>query len=187
MKNVIALDIGNVCFKLNPPLYKNSTEDVAVLLSLTNLFADMELGKISEKFFMSETLKFTNHKFDKKAIRNTIFDIIGNEIQGMNEIVTSLTKKGFNFCFFSDTSPMHLAYTQRTLTFAHLVVGGVYSFEAGAFKPNNKMYELFEYRYGTPVLYIDDKIENCEGGSKRGWNSHQFHSIEKLKKITELL
>jgi len=147
----------------------------------------MELGKISEKTFMNETLKLTNHKFEENTIRDVVYNIIGDEIKGMNEIVTSLIKKNYSFCFFSDTSPMHLAYTRRTLTFAHLIVGGVYSFETGAFKPNNKMYELFEERYGIPKLYIDDKIENCEGGIKRGWNSHQFHSIEKLKNITELL
>jgi len=67
--------------------------------------------------------------------------------------------------------------------FGHLVTGGVYSFSAGAMKPDPVIYEAFEREYGVPYAYFDDRAENVEGAKARGWNAFVYHSPEEFRQI----
>jgi len=61
-----------------------------------------------------------------------------------------------------------------------LIIGGVFSFETGFFKPAKENFIEFERRYGKPELFIDDLQRNCNGAIEYGWNTHLFVSTDKL-------
>ena len=101
----------------------------------------------------------------------------------MPELVAELPQLGFQAVFFSDTSAIHLAAVRRIFPSARFVPQGVYSFEVGERKPHPAMFEAFEYRFGTPVCYFDDRADLIEAARRHGWNAHQFHSAAEMKKI----
>ena len=77
---------------------------------------------------------------------------------------------------------MHKNEVYSRLSFANLIIGGVYSYKVGAFKPDIKMFNEFEKRYGKPQIYIDDLENNCSGAVEYGWDVHCFVSAENCRK-----
>lgn len=99
---------------------------------------------------------------------------------GMKEQIEKYAASGYDFIFLSDISETHLAETLRKCSFAHAVIGGIYSFEVGARKPDPAMFRAFESAYGRPAFYFDDRADNIDSAKKLGWNAIRFHSAEQL-------
>jgi FMN phosphatase YigB (HAD superfamily) len=191
MNKIIALDIGNVCFKIDKDVWLdklNISADNIVLRKELNLKKnELELGIIKEDEFLSKLNALTEKSFSKNEIITAYCSIIGNEIPGMNNLINDFVKSGFKIMFFSDTSSLHLNYVYSRLSFANLILGGVFSFEVGAFKPDIKMFNEFESRYGKPYIYLDDLEKNCIVAKKLGWETHCFTSSEKCSIELSLL
>ena len=66
---------------------------------------------------------------------------------------------------------------------AALVPDGIFSFSAGAQKPDEAMFAAFERSFGIPALYTDDRMELIEAARERGWNAVQFTSAENLQQL----
>ena len=97
------------------------------------------------------------------------------------ETVRALAAKGARFSFMSDISPIHLDQVFKYCEFVHLVTGGIYSFEAGAFKlQGSAMFDAFERRYGRPLVFFDDRAEIIEHARGLGWNAVRFESPEQV-------
>ena len=96
----------------------------------------------------------------------------------MAAFVRGLAAAGRRVALLSDTSPLHLYFALSKLSFAHLLTGGVYSFEAGDRKPGAAMFRLFEERYGKPCFYADDRPENVAAAAARGWPAHLFTTAD---------
>ncbi len=142
----------------------------------------LETGKISTEDWLGVFRKVTGGKFSDAELVNAWRVILGDENPGIYDFLDEITKSGYRAIFFSDTSELHLDFVYRYLPSAVFVTGGIFSFNAGCKKPGDGMYELFEKTYGKPSFYADDKPENVEGGIRHGWNSHQFTSVEALRK-----
>ena len=108
--------------------------------------------------------------------------IIGQDILGIAKWIREMIADGYRFVYFSDTSQLHLLEVCRNFSAAHLIYGGIFSFDVKAKKPEAAMYEAFEAQYGKPDLYLDDRADNIAGGKKFGWNSQLFTSVENLRK-----
>ncbi|NOY74868.1 MAG: hypothetical protein GXP32_03645 [Kiritimatiellaeota bacterium] len=181
MKN-IAIDIGNVCLNIRFDKclaaleLKSGIRLPPELLSATD---SMERGRLSEDDWLTVFMKKTNGKFSLETLKKAYNAIIDDEIRETRGFVELATKTGHGVIFFSDTSRIHLDHILANLSFAHLVTGGVYSFEVGTKKPEPAMFAEFEKRYGLPSLYLDDKLENIQGGIDAGWPSLQFKAGEK--------
>ncbi|MFA7231894.1 MAG: HAD family hydrolase [Victivallaceae bacterium] len=181
---VIALDIGEVCIKLCPErcfaaLGLSSSEQVPVeFLAATDM---LEKGHIPELDWMTIFQEVTGGNFSNDELRAAWNLLIGEEIDGIAEIVRGLVERGYRLVFFSDTSQSHILEVYRKLSFSHIVTGAIFSYEVGAKKPDNRMYEAFEEKYGKPVFYIDDRQQNIEAGLKRGWPSHCFSGVASLR------
>lgn len=185
MLKVIALDIGGVCINLHhkealKTLGIMSLEDVPVeFTTATNM---LERGVITAVEWSNVIRYLTENRFSEQELRAAWSMIIGQAIKGMQELARELTDAGYKLAFFSDTSEIHMQEVYRNLSFANLVTGSIYSYEVGAKKPDNTMYEAFENKYGKPVFYTDDHPANVEAGQKKGWNSHLFSSSENMRK-----
>ncbi len=187
MSKVIALDLGKVCININPEACPKALgiNSINSRKEYDDLFLAHELGSKNSYDFIEELNKLSSKHLSMKDVSSIFCSIICEEIPGMSEIVCALASKGYRVCLFSDTSELHLYESLSKLSFAHLITGGVYSFETGAVKPDRQMFMEFERKYGKPVLYIDDKEMNCAGAEKYGWTAHCFDSPERLEKVVQ--
>jgi len=184
MLKVIALDIGGVCIKLHQEeAFKSlgimSPEDVPVeFTAATNM---LDKGIITTLEWARVIRYINENKFSEQELRDAWSMIIGDAIEGMPELVQELVEAGYKLAFFSDTSEIHMQEVYRNLSFANLVTGSVCSYEVGATKPDDAMYEAFEDKYGKPAFYVDDKPDNIKSGQQKGWNSHLFTSPKNMR------
>ena len=182
---VIALDIGNVSMKLNfDEMYRRFDVDPGDSAAVGRLWepaAAMETGRITVPEFLDRLDDFTGHRRTRQYLLDAWRCGVQEPMPGMLETVRALAAKGARFSFMSDISPIHLDQVFKYCEFVHLVTGGIYSFEAGAFKlQGSVMFDAFERRYGRPLVFFDDRIEIIEHARSLGWNAVQFKSPEQV-------
>lgn len=175
---LIALDIGNVCVQLQLEEsarlfgYELSAQPEA----FTNLTYQYETGKIDTPEFLNKVSGLTGmsgaevkHAWDVK---------VGREMPGMAEAVRDFSSKGIEFAFLSDIGGLHLTKFRRTVSFVHLVKGGIFSCETGCCKPEKQIFQAFESTYGKPDLFFDDMERNIRGAAAFGWRAVRFTGAE---------
>ena len=187
-KKILALDIGNVCVKIDP---QNCAEALGLTVlpeAIRGLCRDFEWGKAGEEdAVFARAVEILDNRFSAEKIKEAFNTILIEAVPGMSELVSSLPEMGVEAFFFSDISVTHLARTKELFPAFACVKGGVFSFETGAWKPAETMFETFESRYGKPDLYVDDRKELIEAAQKHGWNAAVFAGAEDLrKKLTAL-
>jgi FMN phosphatase YigB (HAD superfamily) len=186
MNKIIALDIGNVCFKIDKDIWLNKLKigagNSALRKELNIDKNKMELGRISREEFLVSLHNLTGNRFSDNELITAYCSIIKDETAGMHCLMNDFTDSGFKIMFFSDTSPLHLDYVYSRLSFANIIFGGVFSFDVGRFKPDSRMFAEFEKRYGRPEIYIDDLEKNCIAADGYGWKAHRFTSAENCRK-----
>ena len=177
---VVALDIGNVCLHITPQRafdYFGRHDFWQPEMPLAQVAEELECGRLGEQDFLALAHEFLGRRFSLAEILYGWNLIIGEEVNGMNDFVQSMREDGFRLVFFSDTSALHIQEVRRKLSFFDLVHDGVYSYDVGARKPHQRMYEDFERRHGRPDYYFDDRIANIEAARQRGWPAFQFDSV----------
>lgn len=182
-KKIIALDIGGVCLNLHHDQtfeYFGITPD-DLTPEFINAAAMYERGHIDTGKFVETISGMLNNGMTETEIIHGWNMIIGNEIDGMPELLQELTASGFRLVFFSNTNESHILEMYRKLPFTRFISGAVYSYETGQVKPEEAMYAAFEKSYGTPCLYIDDMEKNVSAGLRKGWNSILFTGVEDLR------
>jgi FMN phosphatase YigB (HAD superfamily) len=186
MNKIIALDIGNVCFRIDKNAWLDklgvSADNTVLRKKIITKKTELELGIINQNDFLVALNRLTEKMFSINKLIEIYCTIIGHEINGMNDFMSDLVNSGFKIMFFSDTSSLHLNEVYSRLSFSNLIIGGVFSFEVGVFKPDIKMFNEFEKRYGKPYIYIDDLEKNCIAAEKIGWNAHCFISVENCRR-----
>lgn len=186
MKKLLALDIGEVCIRLNHEacLHKMNWADMtdipAPLLKAAN---ELECGRICEKDFYTMVYHELNIPC-MNEVQNWFCSVIGDEMPGMAQALDKIKDK-WNFVFLSDISEVHLRLVSRKLSFFNDAAGGIYSFRVGARKPAGEMYLAFERSFGKPDFYVDDRECNIEAARKRGWPAWRFSSAEEFGKMFE--
>ena len=190
---VIALDIGNVSMKLTfDVMYRRfgiDPGDAGAVGQLWRYGAALETGRITVPEFLDRLETFTGHRRSRQYLLDAWRCGVQESMPGMLETVRALAAKGVRFSFMSDISPIHLDQVFKYCEFVHLVTGGIYSFEAGAFKlQGSVMFDAFERRYGRPLVFFDDRIEIIEHARGLGWNAIRFQSPEQaLRDASALL
>jgi len=184
MKKVLALDIGEVCIKLHhlDALLHFGLDPRQPLppefLVTTDRF---ERGQLPEAEWIAGIKAFFHDRFSVADIVDGWNKIIGEPIPGMPELLRELADQDWRLVFFSDTSTLHMAKLQHDGVFTELSTGAILSYEVGAKKPEDAMYEAFEHAYGKPDLYLDDRADNIAAGVRRGWPSLPFTGVAALR------
>ena len=189
---VIALDIGNVSMKLTfDGMYRRLDVDPADSTAVAGLWehgAALETGRCTVPEFLDRLDEFTGHRHSRQYLLDAWRCGVRESMPGMADTVRALAARGVRFSYMSDISSIHLNQVFKYCAFAHLVSGGIYSFEAGAFKlDGHAMFEAFERRYGRPIVFFDDRIEIIEHACEFGWNAIQFKSPEQALHDAESL
>ena len=180
---VIALDIGNVSMKLTfDVMYRRfgiDPGDAGAVGQLWRYGAALETGHCTVPEFLDGLDDFTGHRRTRQYLLDAWRCGVREPMPGMLETVRALAARGVRFSFMSDISPIHLDQVFKYCEFVHLVTGGIYSFEAGAFKlEGSVMFDAFEHRYGRPLVFFDDRAEIIEHACGLGWNAVRFESPE---------
>ena len=189
---VIALDIGNVSIRLTfDGMYRRLDVDPADSAAVAGLWehgAALETGRCTIPEFLARLDDFTAHRHSRQYLLDAWRCGVRESMPGMADTVRALAARGVRFSYMSDISPIHLDQVFKYCAFAHLVSGGIYSFEAGAFKLDGyAMFEAFERRYGRPIVFFDDRIEIIKHAQAFGWNAIQFKSPEQALHDAESL
>ena len=115
-----------------------------------------------------------------------MFDsILVQPIEGMEELISTLPLFNIQPVFFSDISARHLKLVRRMFRASAMVPDGIYSFEVGAMKPEEPMFEAFEKRFGKPALYVDDREVLINAAKERGWNAVVFSGAKDLARALQ--
>ena len=182
---VVALDIGNVSMKLSfDEMYRRFGVDPGDSAAVGRLWehgATLETGRCTVPEFLDRLDDLTGHRHTREYLLDAWRCGVRDPMPGMLDTVRALAARGVRFSFMSDISPIHLDQVFKYCEFVHLVTGGIYSFEAGAFKlEGSAMFDAFERRYGRPLVFFDDRIEIVEHALGLGWNAVRFESPEQV-------
>ena len=182
---VVALDIGNVSMKLNfDEMYRRFDLDPGDAGAVGRLWehgSALETGRCTVPEFLDRLDDFVGHRRTREYLLDAWRCGVQEPMPGMLETVRSLAARGTRFSFMSDISPIHLDQVFKYCKFAHLVSGGIYSFEVGAFKlQGSAMFDAFERRYGRPLVFFDDRVEIIEHARGLGWDAVRFQSPEQV-------
>lgn len=178
----IALDIGNVCIKIDHNgCYSKAGFTGMPPQEVMFLAREYECGRLTEDGFWTRFQQYAPDKTKSRQELEKDFDsILVQPVEGMEDLISMLPLFNIQPVFFSDISARHLKLVRRMFRASAMVPDGIYSFEVGAMKPEDAMFEAFEKRFGVPALYVDDRKELIEAARKRGWNAIVFTNSEAL-------
>ena len=182
---LIALDIGNVSMKLSfDEMYRKfgiDPKDSEAVARLWEHGALLETGRCTVPEFLDRLDEFTGHKHTRRELLEFWRSGVRETMPGMTKAIQTLAGHGVRFSFFSDISSIHLEQVFKYCEFRHLITGGVYSFEVGAFKMDGRiMFDAFEAAYGRPAAFFDDRIEIIARAVTIGWNAIQFTTPDEM-------
>ncbi|SVC91860.1 uncharacterized protein METZ01_LOCUS344714, partial [marine metagenome] len=149
-------------------------------LNQSPLLARYESGELSSSEFfelIQRETGFTEGETEFAALFEDIF----TPISGMIDIHRQIAQSGTPTFTFSNTNEMAVRYISRTYDFWKKFKGHVLSYEVGALKPEDKIYESLEQLSdlnGEEIIYLDDRPENCAAGSERGWQVCCHQDVE---------
>jgi len=109
-------------------------------------------------------------------------------IPPMIELHAELRRRGIPAYIFSNTNDLAIEHIRHNFPFFKNFDGYIYSYEAGAMKPDAKIYEVLEKlcgRRGAEIIYIDDRPENIAAGAARGWRTIWHETPEKTRAALE--
>jgi len=124
----------------------------------------------NEEFF-AEVSSLTGYTGELEEFAN-IFGDIFSAIHPMIDLHGQLRARGVPTFIFSNTNELAVRHIRANYAFFAHFTDYIYSHEAGAMKPDHRIYEVVERRSGrkgAELLYLDDRKENVDAGAARGW------------------
>jgi len=200
LPEIVAFDLGKVLVDFDYSIAarkiaaRSGMADDAVksFLDHSPLLFRYETGLITRRDFFAEVCQGTGFGGTLEEFGSFFADIFW-EIPAMIEIQTTLRRRGIPTYIFSNTNDLAIEHIRRNFPFFGNFDGHILSYEIGAMKPNGRIYEALEQmsgKRGAEILYLDDRQENVDAGTARGWRVILQESPEKSRtaiKATGLL
>jgi FMN phosphatase YigB (HAD superfamily) len=145
--------------------------EVRALIDQSPLLFTYETGGMPTSEFYRRVCDATGFCGDLEEFGRLFADIF-TPITPMIVLHGQVRRAGIPTYIFSNTNELAVAHIRRTFPFFSDFDGYIFSFEAGAMKPDEAIYVALEKRTGLSgrqILYIDDRFENVEAATKRGW------------------
>lgn len=146
-------------------------EQIRGLLDQSPLLFRLESGQMTNEEFFAEVSSLTGYTGELEEFAN-IFGDIFSAIQPMIDLHGQLRARGVPTFIFSNTNELAVRHIRANYAFFAHFTDYIYSHEAGAMKPDHRIYEVVERRSGrkgAELLYLDDRKENVDAGAARGW------------------
>ena len=197
MKNIktIIFDLGAVLLNINYQLtiiefakfgVKNSDSFYSKKVQ-TNLFNEIETGKISADSFLKSLQKETENASTnelRNAWNSMLLDLPKERIELLKKL-----KQDFPIYLLSNTNSIHISEFRKKLgetkyqEFYNLFDKVYYSHEIGFRKPNKEAFQLIldeNNLKANEVLFIDDSPQHIRGANKLGIQTHHLSDTEEV-------
>lgn len=135
------------------------------------LLSNYELGLLTTEQFFTQMCSASGFGGTQAEFCNFFADIF-TPIQPMIDLHAELRRKKIKTYIFSNTNHLAVDHIRRKFPFFSEFDGYVLSYEQGCMKPAARLYEILERtsgHRGSEIVYIDDRTENVDAGSARGW------------------
>ena len=197
MKNskAIIFDLGGVILNIN---YQNTIDEFLKLgvknastfyskKVQTDLFNQIETGKITDEKFLSELQKETTTATSsqvKEAWNAMLLDLPKERISLLEKL-----KQDFPIFLLSNTNAIHISAIKQSLgesaytNFYNLFSKVYYSHEIGFRKPNKEAFQLILNNHNLKaheILFIDDSMQHIKAAKKLGFKTHHLKYEEEI-------
>lgn len=191
--SVIVFDLGKVLipFDYEPVIEKFNQLKPNLGNKFKQLYAEnyhihqrFERGELTQDVFVTTMLEWLEGTITAEEFCQ-VFSNIFTINQAVVELLPVL-KKNYTLVLLSNTNEMHKNYGYGHYNFLNHFDKLVLSHEAGAIKPEEKIYrtvEAFTQKPSNEHFFIDDILEYVEGAKKCGWGGTQFVGYEKLVEV----
>jgi len=169
-KVLLEFDYGIVARRLAAHSGRDA-EQIRALLDQSPLLFRLESGQMTNEAFFAEVSSLTGYTGGFGEFAH-IFGDIFSAIHPMIDLHGQLRARGVPTYIFSNTNELAVRHIRANYAFFAQFTDYIYSHEAGAMKPDHRIYEVVERRAGrkgAELLYLDDRKENVDAGAARGW------------------
>ena len=179
--SIVVFDLGKVLVDFDYSIAgrrlaaksKASPAEIQSFLDHSPLLYRYETGLMTRQEFYDEIRQVADYSGSLDEFASFFADIF-TEMPEMTALQAALRGKGIRTYIFSNTNDMAIEHIRRAFPFFANFDGYIYSYEVGAMKPTAKIYEALETmsgKRGAEVLYLDDRQENIDAGTARGWQA----------------
>lgn len=194
MKPAIVFDLGKVLVDFD---YSIAARKIAArsarapanlnFLWESPLLIQYESGQLNRRDFFENMQMLTGFQGDIEEF-SVYFGDIFQLIPQMIELHSILRQQKIPTYIFSNVSDIAINHIRQNFPFFKNFDGYIFSCEVGVMKPDAKIYEAMEKlcgRNGAEIIYIDDRLENFEAGSARGWRAILHETPEKTREALQ--
>ena len=156
-------------------------DEVHRFIAQSPLLFRYETGLVTQNEFYTEICAATGYRGDFEEFGGYFSDIF-SPIEPMVALQADLRKRGTPTYIFSNTNDLAISHIRTNFPFFSNFDGYVLSYEHRAMKPDERIYAVAEEmsgKRGSDILYLDDRLENVEAGTRRGWQVILQESPEK--------
>lgn len=143
------------------------------LIDQSPLLHRYETGQLTSEEFYHEVRIRSGYRgsFEQFAPR---FADMFTEIPRMTALLAEFRRRKVPTCIFSNTNDLAVRWMRSQYLFMADFDEFIFSFEVGAMKPDERIYEALEELTGysgDELFYMDDRPENVMAGRDRGWRA----------------
>ena len=195
MNPVVLFDLGKVLVDFDYSIAAckvaarstKSLQDLASFLRGSPVLVQYESGEINRQQFFEQIRDAVGFQGDLAEFGGYFADIF-TEIPQMVALNAELRRRGFITYIFSNTNDLAIEHVERNFPFFKNFDGYIYSCDVGAMKPHAKIYAAMEKlcgRSGADIIYLDDRLENIQAGTARGWRAILHETPNKSRAAVE--
>jgi len=161
-----------------------SAQDIQAFIDHSPLLFRFETGRMTRDEFFAEVRSATGFGGALREFTEFFSDIF-TPIEPMVRLHSELRQAGIPTFIFSNTNELAVGHIQNRFPFFRDFNGYILSYEHGSMKPDDPLYDVVEAktgRRGPALLYFDDRPENVETASRRGWRAVQHLSPDESRR-----
>lgn len=197
IRNII-FDFGAVLVDWNPrhlyAPYFNDEEKTAYFLETVCPYSwntTVDGGRSTQDAMEERIALFPEWEKEIRMYYGEWIGMMGGEIPGMRELLSSLKNRGFGIYGLTNWSAETFPLIRDSYPIFRLLDGFVVSGEEHKVKPDPQIYRILLDRYGLKAgecMFIDDNADNVAGGEAVGIKGIRFTGVEDLvRKLDEVL
>ena len=179
--SVVVFDLGKVLLDFDyslaakgmAALSRVSAREIQEFIDHSPLLVRYEKGRITRKEFFEEVRAMAGYRGTLDDFCRLFSDVF-TPIPPMIALKERLTAAGIPTYIFSNTNDLAITHIRATYPFYVGFDGYVLSYEHGFMKPESELYQLVERMTGRTndaICYLDDRRENIDAGTARGWTA----------------
>ena len=155
-------------------------EEMYSQASQSNLFNQIETGKISGQYFINQLLDYLPAGTSPNQVVSSWNAMIKDVPLDRIELLLRLKSEGYTIILLSNTNEIHIELANRRWQLAYdqppkeVFDAVYYSHEVNLRKPNKEIFEFVCEKHQlipSEILFIDDSIQHIEGAQSIGINA----------------